>query len=468
MRWSALEGKRIAIWGAGREARAAANALSKRFPGASLTIIGRDAEAMLQGEGSHANGHQASSATRWRIEQHEPDLESLKRFDVIVKSPGISPYRSPVPEAEAAGVRFVSGTQLWFAAHPEARVIAVTGTKGKSTTSSLIAHLLRAAGRKVALCGNIGTPLLELIDPPVAPEFWVAELSSFQTRDLDPPPEVAVVLNLYPEHLDWHGSVERYFADKLQLLGVPGRRPRVSVLNAMQALPPGAAPESTIAWFNDPAGCHVAGDAIWRGEREVVKLDVLPLPGLHNAQNLCAALTAIDAVGVTIDDVASALRGFHALPHRLQPLGLRDGIEYVNDSIATTPHATLAALSHYRDRAVTVLVGGYDRGVDWQAFRDAVDASPPHAIVAMGQSGPRIIATLAPLDERKVRRFEAKSLDEAMRIALANTPGGGVILLSPGSPSFGEFKDYVDRGRRFAALAGFDPDSISHIEGMGL
>jgi UDP-N-acetylmuramoylalanine--D-glutamate ligase len=459
MRLAELEGRRVAVWGAGREGRAAWRWLRAHAPQLPVAVICPASEVAaargFAGDGAEIIGGEAT-------------LDTLRRFEVIVKSPGISPYREPAVAAQAAGVRFTSGTALWFAANPHARTIAITGTKGKSSTTAMVAHLLRAAGRRVVLAGNIGLPLLE-VPPDTSADWWVLELSSFQCRDLGGVPEIGAVLNLFPEHLDWHGGVERYYRDKLRLLGVPGARPRVSVMNAAQQWPEGAVPEAGVRWFGDPDGFHVAGGAIARGDRPVLELAVIPLPGLHNALNLCAALALVEAAGEDAVALAPSIRGFRALPHRLQALGVRDGLLWVNDSIATTPHATLAALAHYRGRPLALLVGGHDRGVPWDGFAAAVADDPPRAIIAIGAAGPRILDALAALDPAHTALHRAVDLADAVaraRAALAGT-GDGVVLLSPGAPSFGEFRDYDDRGRRFAALAGFDPDDISHIEGLG-
>ena len=198
-----LAGGRVAIWGYGREGRAAIAALHRRFPGKALTLFCSEAEA-----GSLPTERSICVRTA------QPDMNALAQFDIVIKSPGISPYKSPVPEAVQAGVRFTSGTALWFAENPQARTICVTGTKGKSTVSALIAHILRKSGLRVALAGNIGLSLLDLPDfndPDIgradqepAPDWWVIELSSFQTRDFDGAPTIAVINNLYEEHLDWH------------------------------------------------------------------------------------------------------------------------------------------------------------------------------------------------------------------------------------------------------------------------
>jgi UDP-N-acetylmuramoylalanine--D-glutamate ligase len=459
MRLADLAGRRVAVWGAGREGRAAWRALRARLPGQRLAVLCRPDEV------DEARGF-VDAATD--VVAGDPDAAALARYDVVVKSPGISPYKPPVPEAQAAGVAFVSGTALWFAERPLARTIAVTGTKGKSTTTALIAHLLRAAGLRVALCGNIGVPLLELLDPPAEPDWWVMELSSFQTRDMAAAPEIAVVLNVFPEHLDWHGDAARYRADKLAILGSASRAPRVAVVNAELRGDVPLAAATDAVWLGDASGWHVDERGVRRGQQLLAPTSALPLAGRHNAYNACAALAAVQAAGVDPVQVATALATFRALPHRLQPLGERDGLEYVNDSIATTPYATLAALALYAERSVTVLVGGHDRGVSWAAFRAAMQARAVHAVIAIGAHGARIADALAglPADAPQVHRVA--TLDEAVARARAVTPRGGVVLLSPGAPSFGAFRDYVERGRRFAELAGFDPNAISTIEGMGL
>lgn len=455
MRIAELEGRRVAVWGAGREGRAAWRWLAARLSAPPALIC-----PAVEADAARA------FAAGAEVLAGDVDASTLARFAVVVKSPGISPYRSPAPEAAAAGVRLTSGTALWFAAHPTARTLMVTGTKGKSSTTAMLAHLLRAAGRRVVLAGNIGLPLLEVADN-AAPDWWVVEVSSFQACDLGGVPEIGVVLNLYPEHLDWHGSVERYYADKLRLLGDAARRPRASVLNALQQWPAGAVPPAGVRWFGDAAGFHFAGGAIRRGDREVLPVDAIPLPGEHNALNFCAALAALEAAGEDAVALAPSIAGFRPLPHRLQPLGERDGVLWVNDSIATTPHATLAALVHHGGRPVALIVGGHDRGVPWDAFAARIAGDPPRAIVAIGAAGPRILAALGRLDPARTRLAGARDLAEAVAIARAALAPGGVLLLSPGAPSFGEFRDYDERGRRFAALGGFDPDSISHIEGLG-
>src|SRR5262249_42861708 len=162
------------------------------------------------------------------------------------------PYKAPIPAAAAAGVRFISGSALWFAEHPAARTICVTGTKGKSTLTALIAHILRQSGKCVALAGNIGLPLLDLLEPAPAPDWWVIELSSFQTRDFGGRPTVAVINNIYQEHLDWHGDQARYEADKAMILD----HSDIAVLNAADPVAGSIRTAHKTLWFNVRDGWH--------------------------------------------------------------------------------------------------------------------------------------------------------------------------------------------------------------------
>jgi UDP-N-acetylmuramoylalanine--D-glutamate ligase len=457
VRISQLEGKRVALWGWGREGRAAFHALHERLPGLSLTLFCPQAEAAAA---------RAESAGALQVESAVTG-EALARFDVVVKSPGISPYTPEALQAQARGTQFIGGTSLWFSEHARADgrlpdTVCVTGTKGKSTTTSLLAHLLRAAGHRTGLAGNIGLPLLEVLDPQPAPEYWAVELSSYQTGEVarsGARPDVAVVLNIFPEHLDWHGSEQRYIDDKLAL--VTAGHPRVAVLNAADA---------HLRALQLPHGWHMVGEVVHRGAQPVFDTSDTPLPGRHNRGNLCAVLAALEALGLDAVALAPAVRGFRPLPNRLQLLGERDGVRWVNDSISTTPHASLAALDCFAGQRIALLVGGHDRGVDWHDFAAHMRDNAPLEIVTMGANGPRIHALLQPLaDAGRFGLHAAGDLPHAVEQARAALGGqGGVVLLSPGAPSFGAYRDYVARGRHFAELAGFDPDSISAIPGLGV
>ncbi|MET0504417.1 MAG: UDP-N-acetylmuramoyl-L-alanine--D-glutamate ligase [Luteibacter sp.] len=449
MRWADLEGRRLAVWGFGREGRAALDALARHLPG-------QVADLYCAADESAA----ARAAFPWvRVHETAPDGGALAAYDVVIKSPGISAYKPELLDAQARGTRFTSGTALWFAAHVNARTIAVTGTKGKSTTSALIAHLARALGVRTALVGNIGLPMLELDGE--SADLWVIELSSFQTGDAFGV-GLGVVTSLYEEHLDWHGSRERYVGDKLKLLASSAQ----VLVNALQpALLARAADHPGLHTFGDAAHWHVADGWIRRGDEDVIRADRVSAPGLHNALNACAALAALEIAGLDARAAAPALSSFVPLPHRLQPLGERDGLHWINDSISTTPLASLAALESVGASRVALIVGGHDRGLDWSPFVEVMQAHAPQAIVCQGGNGARIADALEAGGIPGV--YRAVDLAAAVGAARSSLRGDGVVLLSPGAPSFDQFRDYAERGKRFAELAGFEPSAAS-IQGLGI
>jgi UDP-N-acetylmuramoylalanine--D-glutamate ligase len=493
MRLAEFQGRRVAVWGYGREGKATLSVLRARFPAQSITLFCNEAEAALlpfshrekvpkadEGKALQFGNAMASRETfplsgaprhlppagegKLSIVTALPGAVALSCFDVVIKSPGISAYKPEVIEAEKAGVRFTSASAIWFAENPQAKTICVTGTKGKSTVTALIAHLLRSGGKRVALAGNIGMPLLELLDVEREPDWWVIELSSFQTRDFTGTPTVAVINNVYEDHLDWHSTRANYVADKLRIATSAQR----VVVNAAQPELLALAKSDAHYAFNRAEGWHVRDGAVWLNNQRVLECADIPLPGEHNAFNVCAALAAIDAAGENARLLANHVATFKALPHRLQPLGARDGIDYINDSISTTPYAAIEALRSVGEQRATILVGGHDRGVDWQPFVEFVSRHPPNAIVTMGANGEAIAATLGKIAQPVFQLAVARTLSEAFTRAKALTQAGGVILLSPGAPSFDAFKDYTERGREFVRLAGFDPSGIAQIAGLGI
>jgi UDP-N-acetylmuramoylalanine--D-glutamate ligase len=467
MRFAELEHANVAIWGYGREGRAVLAALRRRFPGKPLTLYCNAAEAAALRDAldpSRSRGGQGGDAVGPRAPDiciEAPDVDALASHDVVIKSPGISGYKPEILAARARGARFTSGTALWFGENPDARVIAVTGTKGKSTTTAMIAHCARALGIRTALAGNIGLPLLDL-DGRHA-QLWAIELSSFQTGEAGPV-DLGVIVNLAEEHLDWHGTRERYVADKLKLADSA----RTLLVNAGSALlMQGTANHPDRRTFNDRRGWRVAEGWVVRGDERVLEAASLPLHGAHNAQNACAVLAAIELLGFDARAASQSLAAFKPLPHRLQSLGTRDGIEWIDDSISTTPGAASAALQSLHGREVTLILGGFDRGLDWGGFARELAAPPPHALVTQGVAGPRIARTLRDAGIA-CAILETTDLAEAVAKARASTPANGVVLLSPGAPSFDQFRDYAERGRAFARLGGFDGDAIGGIAGLGI
>ncbi|MGA2283815.1 MAG: UDP-N-acetylmuramoyl-L-alanine--D-glutamate ligase [Candidatus Dormibacteria bacterium] len=442
MRLAELGGLRVGLWGFGREGRASMAALTSQPAPPGDIVIVTDAPPS-------AAERAAAAVVEWR---HGPEgIDCLCVTDVVIRSPGISRYREDALRV-AAFTRVTTATNLWFAEHAGDEVVAITGSKGKSTTSSLVDHLARAAGLRTVLAGNIGVPLLEHLHPEPAPDLWVLELSSHQTSDLEWSPRIGVLLNLYREHLDWHGSVERYIDDKLNLFA--HRRDGVVVLNRQDEATRARAPRlpGRHVWFGDPAGYGEDGRSIlWRGER-LIDADRLQLQGRHNLLNACAALTALEEAGLDMRSRVAALRDFRPLPHRLEPVGEVGSVTFVNDSIATIPEATIAALDALEGRGVVLIAGGFDRGQDYGALaRRLLPERGILAVVTLPPSGDRLGGELRGTAGAPPT-VAARDLAEAVRLARERSRPGAVVLLSPAAPSYGAFRDFEERGDAFRAL----------------
>lgn len=439
-----LRGQRIAILGAGREGQAVYRWLKTRLPDIALQLfVETPADPDFVEQMAAEDGLLVGSL----------DSAPLHEFDVLLRSPGVSSYRPALKRAKESGVRIISPSTLWFATHPDAKTICVTGTKGKSTTSALIAHMLRACGAKVQLAGNIGWPLLACDDNDV--DWWVIELSSYQLCDLEAQPNIGVLLNLSPEHLDWHGGVETYMNDKLRLAALTAKSGLIanaadSVLLRMLA------EDSAINWFN-------SGRGIWLDDRQFMDGDValeveMPanMPGKHNRSNVAAALTVVRKAGFALDTAIASLTSYQSLPHRLQVMGEKEGVSWINDSIASTPVATGAALEALAGKSIVLLIGGLDRGLDWSAYLPDFLTHTPKAIIAMPDNGPAVIKKLKQLGlDCSSGLHGVESLEQAVELARRLTEPGDIVLLSPGAPSFPRFNDFQHRGNEFARFAGF-------------
>jgi len=409
-----LRGRRVAIWGFAREGRAALRFLRERDPGLMVTVLD-DAESTTDTDPPLIAGRGAVAA-------------AIGGFDVVVKSPGISLYDPLVLRAQADGVQFTSLLNLWFAEAPEYRTICVTGTKGKSTTTALIAHILCGLGWRAMAAGNIGVPVTEL--PREGLDAAVIEVSSYQAADFCGQCDIAVLTSLSQEHLDWHHSVAAYRRDKLNLL----RHARYSLINR-EAM-------ATVSEVLDLG--QLAHDTFTADTELHVGNRYLARP--HNLLNLAGALAVARSLRVDTAVALRAAESFPPLPHRQQEIGEVDGVLYVDDSISTTPEATIAALDVYRDRVVTVIIGGHDRGIDYGALVRRLRTEPQPGVVLMDASGRRIHGLLGGI--------QVDSMREAVNRAREMTRRGGVILLSPAAPSYGRYRNFVERGEDFARCAG--------------
>lgn len=422
----------LAVWGFGREGKAVYDFVRAERPDIAITIL-NDTQLPDHPDVPVLTGTDVDVA----LADH--------RFDVVVKSPGISRYREDIVAARAAGQRFTTATNLWFEHNTGAPVIAVTGTKGKSSTARLIQHILLNAGMDAKLYGNVG---IAMLGEPAGKDATVLELSSYQVADLVGAPQIGVITSLYPEHAPWHHGTENYYRDKLRLLDVSPSL--VGVCNfANDRLRERVGTRQGLVWFNRHDGFYAEDEALFYAGAPVALHD-FPLKGPHNYANLAAAAAAVDAFGLQDMRHRIDLSGFTQLAHRLEEFVVGD-ILCVNDSLCTVPEATEAALQTYRDRPKVLILGGTDRGQDYTTLVGRLAASGVKTVLLLPVTGARILAAL----DQQSRPFEYLSvpdLETAVREAFRRLVSGDVFLLSPAAPSYGQFRNYADRGDRFKAL----------------
>ena len=437
--WAELSDRSVGVWGARVEGAANLRRL------AALGI--RPAVVVDDGIAGPVEGQAVVSSS-------EGGLQALAECEVVIKSPGISRHSAEVAALEAGGVAVTGGLALWLCEHYGDRVVCVTGSKGKSTTTAVAGHLAAGLARRPFVGGNIGQPPWDPAapGPPGGADLWIVETSSFQAADVARSPGVVVVTSLSPDHLDWHGDVETYYADKLSLCTQPGAVSTVAngddpVLRAHSAM---LGPQ--VWWVSIREGATAGGPA-W--------VEALGLLGEHNRRNAVLAAAALEAAGVEgagdPDRLAEAARGFERLPSRLDPISDIGGVTFVDDSLSTNVLPTLAALEVFADRRLVLLAGGHDRGIDYLPLADALlDRAAPTLLLALPDNGARILAAVraAAASGRGEDGLEARSvvaLEDAVAQGWSWARPDGVVLLSPAAASFGRFRDYRDRSAAFAA-----------------
>ena len=376
----------------------------------------------------------------------EGEKINFKDVDVIFKSPGVSLYNSCLQNALKTGLEVWTGTNIFMAGHSEKmKTIAVTGTKGKSTTSSLIAHILQKKGYKVGFGGNIGRPLIEFVEQDF--DFLVAELSSYQCADLKYPFDISVVTNLYPEHIDWHKTHDCYYEDKLNLIRIR-KDGQKAILNASNPETlKRCQNEQGVLYFNTAEGMHLEDGFIVDGDKKLFETSKIKnLKGEHNLENICAVLTVLKDLNIDLDGIEDDITSFNALPHRLQVVATVNGTTFVDDSISTTPETSVAALKAFHDaKHIYLLVGGYNRNQDYTVLLDYVrQNSDKITLLTLPVTGDAVAEQAVGLDV-----FKATDVSNAVFRAQKLASAGDVVLLSPGAPSYHAYKNFEARGEDF-------------------
>ena len=454
-------GLRVTVMGLGNFGGGVAAATYLAAQGARVTVTDRRDASQLE--------RSLSELQHCRIEQYfmggHPD-EAFEDIDLLVVNPGVKPNDEIVNRCRANGTMVTSEIELFLAANP-ARVIAVTGTNGKSTTTALIAHLLQPwaseTRNRVWLGGNIGVSLLSKVSLIAKDDIVVLEISSFQLeylRGASFAPDVAVITNFAPNHLDWHGNIEHYKAAKQLMLN--------HQVTGQAAIVPHSDGD-VVEWrvrsrrfcfgIDDPGenGCFYSDETLilrdHSGEDAIRLRQPAHIPGAHNSLNIAAAACACWLMNVAPDSFQSQLRSFKMLPHRLQLVGEGKGLRFINDSVATTPESTIAALESFSN-PIVLIAGGADKGADLSEMAAAIQRKA-HAAVLIGDTANVLKRHLGASTEtvRPENCVVAEDFSNAFLSAVALAPEGAIVLLSPGCASFGWFRDYRDRGEQFTQLA---------------
>lgn len=444
------QGKGIVILGFARQGKALARYFASR--GANVTVSDqRSADEFLE-----ARRQLAGLPLDYEFGGHPESL--LHGADLVCLSGGVPADLPLVVEARQRGIPISNDAQITLDACP-APVVGVTGSAGKSTTSALVGAMGRAAGRPTWVGGNIGRPLLDDLSEIDADDLVVLELSSFQLELMTASPHVAAVLNITPNHLDRHHTMARYVEAKARILAFQSEGD-IAVLGHDDPQAWGLRDRVqgrllSFGWEEPPEG---EGAFLRRGELILRALDQeipvlsssdILLPGAHNRLNAAAACALAAACNLPVEAMASALRTFSGLPHRLQVVRERGGVTWIDDSIATTPERSLAGLQTF-ERPIVLLAGGRDKGLSWEAWA-ATAAERCRAVVAFGESASVVARAVRRASEPEARPqiVKADTLQQAVVEAADLARAGDVVLLSPGGTSFDAFKDFADRGQKF-------------------
>lgn len=388
-------------------------------------------------------------------------LNDLDRFDLLVRTPFMQPDKitSANPQAPDILDKVTTATDEFFKC-VSTPILAVTGTKGKGTTCLLSEAILKQAGLKVCLVGNIGVPPLDVLEDANAADIVVFEIASFQTMDLTRSPQVGVCLNMSPEHLDWHKDYEDYLSCKAQLFANQRAGDKAIFAagdkDSERVVSGSSGRIVSYGSDNEQAYVHIATGSIYVDGRDVAKASDIKLLGRHNRQNVCAAIAACydylppdEAPAI----IQTALRNCTGFPSRLEPIRELRGVTYINDSYASAPEASIAALEAVAAPKI-LIAGGHDKGVDMGKFADKILASNVKHVITIGKTGIEIARLIRKSQPDFSIVEDCRSMQEVVERAAGLAAAGDAVLLSTASASFGMFKNYNDRADQFKQAVG--------------
>ncbi len=445
--FESLRGKRILVLGIGVSNRPLISMLLDR--GLSVTACDRTERSQL--EPPVLDLERRGAALRVGADY----LEGLEA-DVVFRTPGMHPNLPALAALRRQGAVITSEMEAFFAVCP-CRIIAVTGSDGKTTTTTLIAEILKHAGKTVWIGGNIGQPLLPQAEEMRPEDFAVVELSSFQLMGMKQSPQVAVVTNLAPNHLDVHKDMAEYIAAKENVYLHQDSRGKV-VLNLDNDITASFAPKAKgrVTWFSrrqrPVQGAYLEGDVVYHNGNAVMTRQDILLPGLHNVENYMAAMCAVEDFA-TDADVAAVAGTFGGVEHRIELVRTLDGVRYYNDSIASSPSRTIAGL-HAFDQKLILIAGGYDKHIPFDVLGPEVTAHVKRLILcgATAEKIRQAVLSAPDYEPDCPEIVTVSSLQEAVLDARAHAQAGDVVTLSPACAAFDQFKNFMVRGRTYKEI----------------
>jgi len=371
--------------------------------------------------------------------------------DILFRTPGMHPGNPAIVSLAEKGAKVTSEMEVFFEVCP-CHLLAVTGSDGKTTTTTLVSEMLKAAGKTVWLGGNIGTPLLPLVRQMKPEDFAVVELSSFQLMDMTRSPRRAIVTNLAPNHLDIHKDMEEYVESKKNIFRYQDTN-GLLILNADNAITAAFRGNGDTRFFSRKGEAHVClkDGIICRGGEAVLNTSDILLPGVHNIENYMAAIAVVEGL-VEDETIRHVAKNFGGVEHRIELVRVKDGVKYYNDSIASSPSRTIAGLRSFQEKVI-LIAGGYDKHIPYDVLGPEICEHVKHVFLC-GATAPQIRAAVENCADfhGQVQLTDCGNFENAVRTAAAAAKEGDIVLMSPASASFDEFKNFMVRGNFFKQI----------------
>jgi len=441
--FNSLKGKKIAVLGLGVSNRPLVRLLLEF--GCDVVGCDRTPREKLDGEVLELE------TLGCKLHVGETYLEGVEA-DLLFRTPGMHPGHPAIEALRSRGAEVTSEMEVFFEVCP-CTLLAVTGSDGKTTTTTLVSEMLKASGKTVWLGGNIGTPLLPLVRQMKEEDFAVVELSSFQLMDMRRSPVRALVTNLAPNHLDVHKEMDEYVESKKNIFRYQDEN-GLLVLNADNAITAAFRGNGITRFFSRQGEGHIwlKDGVICRGQEEVLAVEDILIPGVHNVENYMAAIAMVDGL-VEDETIRQVAKTFGGVEHRIELVRIKDGVKFYNDSIASSPSRTIAGLRSFSEKVI-LIAGGYDKHIPYDVLGPEICAHVKKLFLG-GATGTLIreaVESCPAFDPTQLEIMDCETFEPAVRAAAAAAQAGDIVLMSPASAAFDQFKNFMVRGEFYKKL----------------